>query len=50
MTNKEIILTEKDQLNRQLENIGWGVFRLMIGGIWLLPYRFLPDRLLKDHL
>lgn len=35
-------VTPKDTLNRRLEEIGWGLFFLMIGGIWLLPQTF-PD-------
>jgi hypothetical protein len=34
-------LTEQDQqkmhLNKRLEAIAWGLFLIMIGGIWLLP-------------
>ena len=43
MTNNESTLTEKEQLNKRLENIGWGFFLMMIGGIWLIPDRFLPE-------
>lgn len=32
----------RDTLNRRLEEIGWGLFFLMIGGIWLLP-QTVPD-------
>ena len=32
----------RDTLNRRLEEIGWGLFFLMIGGIWLFP-QTVPD-------
>ena len=43
MMNDEETLAEKKQLNERLENIGWGLFLIMIGGIWLVPDRFVPE-------
>jgi len=43
MKNEFSSLTEKEQLNKRLENIGWGLFLIMLGGIWLVPDRFLPE-------
>ncbi|PKO06416.1 MAG: hypothetical protein CVU41_06755 [Chloroflexi bacterium HGW-Chloroflexi-3] len=33
----------QDQLNKRLENVSWGLFLIMLGGIWLVPDRFVPD-------
>lgn len=33
----------KDELNKRLENISWGLFLIMLGGIWLVPDRYLPE-------
>lgn len=43
MTNELKSLTEKEKLNERLENIGWGLFLIMVGGIWLVPDRWLPE-------
>jgi hypothetical protein len=43
MSNEMIFLTEKEQLNNRLENIGWGSFLIMLGGIWLVPDQFIPE-------
>jgi hypothetical protein len=43
MSNEMTPLTEKEQLNKRLENIGWGLFLIMIGGIWLVPDRLVPE-------
>jgi len=29
--------TRKRSLNKQLEAVGWGLFLIMIGGLWLVP-------------
>lgn len=36
-------LTEKDILNKRIENVGWGFFLVLIGGLWLVPDRFIPE-------
>ncbi len=28
---------QKEDLGRQLDTIGWGLFLLMLGGLWLVP-------------
>ncbi len=43
MSNEMTPLTEKEQLNKRLENIGWWLFLIMIGGIWLVPDRLVPE-------
>lgn len=30
-------------LNRRLERIGWGLFLIMIGGLWLVPDEWFPE-------
>jgi hypothetical protein len=34
---------EKRRLNKRLESVGWALFLIMIGGIWLFPWLF-PDK------
>ena len=34
---------EKEELNKRIENFGWGFFLIMIGGLWLIPDRFIPE-------
>jgi hypothetical protein len=34
--------TQKAALNKRLESIGWGLFLIMIGGIWLVPDEQVP--------
>ena len=34
---------QKLQLNKKLEAISWGLFRIMIGGLWLLPDETIPE-------
>jgi len=36
-------LSPKEELNKRLENISWGLFLIMLGGIWLVPDRFVPE-------
>ena len=36
-------LTPEEELNKRLENISWGLFLIMLGGIWLVPDRFVPE-------
>ena len=33
----------KQELNKQIENISWGVFLVMAGCIWLVPDRYVPQ-------
>ncbi len=35
--------TQKSALDKRLDAIGWGLFLIMIGGLWLLPEGMLPD-------
>ena len=35
--------SEKEDLNKRIEHVGWGFFLIMIGGIWLIPDRFVPE-------
>lgn len=37
------ILSEKDLLNKRLENISWGLFLVMLGGLWLVPDQWIPE-------
>ena len=34
--------TRKTELNRRLDEIGWGLFLIMIGVIWIVPGAQLP--------
>jgi hypothetical protein len=36
-------LSQKEELNKRLENVSWGLFLIMLGGIWLVPDRFVPE-------
>jgi len=36
-------VAEKRRLNKRLESIGWALFLITIGGIWLFPSLF-PDK------
>ncbi len=36
-------LTEKQALNKRLENISWGSFLIFLGGLWLIPDRWIPQ-------
>ena len=40
-------MTDQDQqkmhLNKRLEAIAWGLFLIMIGGLWLLPDETVPE-------
>jgi hypothetical protein len=33
----------KDALNNRLDAIGWGLFLIMIGGLWLAPKETVPE-------
>lgn len=35
--------SEKELLNKRLENISWGLFLVMLGGLWLVPDRWIPE-------
>ena len=32
----------KHELDRRLESLGWGLFLVMVGGLWLMPETTLP--------
>jgi hypothetical protein len=34
---------QKRTLNKRLEAVGWGLFFIMIGGLWLVPGEVLPE-------
>ena len=34
---------EKTRLEQRLDAIGWGLFLIMIGGLWMVPEGFLPE-------
>ena len=34
--------TQKSALNKRLESIGWALFLIMIGGLWLVPDERVP--------
>jgi hypothetical protein len=35
--------TSKEALNRRLESIGWGLFLVIIGALWLFPGGIVPE-------
>jgi len=35
-------MADKKDLNNRLEAIGWGLFLIMIGGLWLVPDAMVP--------
>ncbi len=35
-------LAEKQDLNKRLETVGWGLFLIMLGGLWLVPGQMIP--------
>lgn len=41
---KESKAEQKSGLEKRLDAIGWGLFLIMIGGLWLAPERMIPDR------
>lgn len=34
---------DKHALDKRLESLGWGLFLVMIGGLWLMPEKSLPE-------
>ena len=34
---------DKNALEKRLDSIGWGLFLIMIGGIWITPEEMIPD-------
>jgi len=40
MANQE---TKKTDLDKQLDTIGWALFLIMIGGLWLAPEGAVPE-------
>ncbi len=43
MTDNSNLPTQQDDLNKRLERISWGAFLIMVGGIWLVPDRYVPE-------
>ena len=43
MTEQDVRGTRKATLDRQLDAIGWALFLIMIGGLWLVPEGRLPE-------
>ena len=44
MTNSEVNEKKRDyHLEQRLDSIGWGLFLVMIGCLWLLPEGTLPE-------
>jgi hypothetical protein len=43
MLPTEVLPQPKEALNRRLETIGWGLFLIIIGALWLLPDGTVPD-------
>lgn len=45
--NSTPILSEEDtrkrELNKQIERVSWGLFLMMLGGLWLIPARYVPE-------
>jgi len=37
------IMSEKEVLNKRIESISWGLFLVMLGGLWLVPDRLIPE-------
>jgi hypothetical protein len=35
--------TRNERLNKRLEDIGWGLFLIMVGALWLMPGAQLPQ-------
>lgn len=35
--------TQKNTLDKRLDSIGWGIFLIMIGGLWLAPEGLFPE-------
>jgi cytosine/uracil/thiamine/allantoin permease len=35
--------SRKSALNKRLERIGWGLFLIMLGGLWLVPQGSVPE-------
>jgi len=33
----------KKELNKRLESVSWGLFLVMLGGIWLVPGNVIPE-------
>jgi hypothetical protein len=34
---------DKHALDKRLESLGWGLFLVMVGGLWLMPEETLPE-------
>jgi cytosine/uracil/thiamine/allantoin permease len=43
MSEKEKQKEEKSPLEKRLDAIGWGLFLIMIGGLWLAPEHIFPE-------
>jgi hypothetical protein len=35
--------TSKDALDKRLDAVGWGLFLIMLGGLWLAPEGMIPE-------
>lgn len=35
--------TRKHELNKQIERVSWGLFLILLGGLWLIPTRYVPE-------
>jgi hypothetical protein len=42
MSTQDDMAMQKHRLDRRLDAIGWGLFLMMIGGLWLVPEGRLP--------
>ena len=40
---EDILDNKKKTLDKRLESIGWALFLIMIGGLWLAPEGFVPE-------
>ena len=40
---EETVAADKNELDKRLDTIGWGLFLIMIGGIWLVPAGTVPE-------
>ncbi len=43
MSTQDEMAMQKRSLDRRLDSIGWGLFLVMIGGLWLVPEGRLPE-------
>jgi hypothetical protein len=43
MSAQDVRPAERARLGRRLDGIGWALFLIMIGGLWLMPERMVPE-------